>query len=51
MSLAIVDVLVIAVRAIIEDLGMVVVGPKSHVLVKMLILTRGGICTLPELQN
>ena len=30
MSLAIVDVLVIAVRAIIEDLGMVVVGPKSH---------------------
>ena len=39
MSLAIVDVLVIAVRAIIEDLGMVVAGPKSHVLVKMLILT------------
>ena len=39
MSLAIVDVLVIAVRAIIEDLGMVIVGPKSHVLVKMLLTT------------
>eukprot|EP01047_Picozoa_sp_COSAG01_P004915 COSAG01_NODE_164_length_23340_cov_76.030033_6_plen_157_part_00 len=30
MSLAIVDVLVIAVRAIIEDLGLVVVGPSLH---------------------
>lgn len=39
MSLAIVDVLVVVVRAIIEDLGMVAVGPKSHVLVKMLLTT------------
>ena len=31
MSLALIDVLVV-VRAIIEDLGLVVVGPKSHVL-------------------
>ena len=29
----------IAVRAIIEGLGMVAVGPKSHVLVKMLLTT------------
>ena len=33
MSLALIDVLVV-VRAIIEDLGLVVVGPKSHVLEK-----------------
>ena len=38
MSLALIDVLVV-VRAIIEDLGMVAVGPKSHVLVKMLLTT------------
>ena len=38
MSLAIIDVLVV-VRAIIEDLGMVIVGPKSHVLVKVLLTT------------
>ena len=31
MSLALIDVLVV-VRAIIEDLGLAVVGPKSHVL-------------------
>ena len=34
MSPAIVDVLVDVVRAVIEDLGLAVVGPKSHVLVK-----------------
>ena len=32
MSQAVIDVLVDVVRAIIEDLGLAVVGPKSHVL-------------------
>ena len=34
MSLALIDVLDV-VRAIIEDLGLAVVGPKSHVLVNI----------------
>ena len=37
MSPAIVDVLVDVVRAVIEDLGLAVVSPKSHVLLMVVV--------------
>ena len=46
MSPAIVDVLVDVVRALIEDLGLAVVGPKSHVLVKYCCSPRWIVATI-----
>ena len=46
MSPAIVDVLVDVVRAVIEDLGLAVVGPKSHVLVKYCCSPRWIVATI-----